>query len=328
MKKPNLNLRRYKRICTFVMSDNHAGYQFGLVPPNVKLPKLDDYLARATMEGATPQTEEQVEGLFMGWYDYEVWTPELTATQKQLWEWFETDRQAVLDWIDGDPFYLIHIGDTCQGNALPRQYLMTPRFIDQLIIAEEILAPIAEQPNCLGGRFVKGTTWHAGYHGSAEMTVARLLQKRTKKPFKVWYHMDMHLDGIRWDIAHHGPNNSAREWLAGNSLRYYTRDLVARHLKNGEQPPDVVLRGHYHDRKIEVWIEHLNDRSIQVWSAICPAYALFMDDYTLMATKSKPFMTAGMLVTEQVDGKFKGVFDEVGDHSIVHTVDIRMKEQL
>ena len=307
------------------MADTHAGYQFGLCPPNIKLPKMDDYLAKIL---TAPSPQEQLDGLFDGWYDYEVWTPELTATQVQLNAWYEQDYKAVLDWIDGDPFYLLHLGDTCQGNAMPRQYLMTPRMIDQVIIAEEILTPIAMQKNCLGGRFVKGTTWHTYSHGSAEMTVARLLQQKTRKPFKVWYHIDMELGGVKYDIAHHGPTNSTREWLAGNLLRYYTRDIVARHLKNGIEPPDVVLRGHYHDRKIELWIEHLHERTIETWAAICPAYALFMDDYTLKATKSKPFMTAGMLVTEQIDGKVMGVRDTIGDHQLVHTVDIRMKEQL
>jgi hypothetical protein len=117
MKKSNLNLKRYKRVCTFIMADTHAGYQFGLCPPKIKLPKLDDYLLKVLSDLPSPQ--EQLDGLTDGWYEYEFWTPELTSTQVQLNAWYEQDYKAVLDWIDGDPFTSCIWGTLAKATPCP-----------------------------------------------------------------------------------------------------------------------------------------------------------------------------------------------------------------
>lgn len=312
--------KKPKRTIAVVLSDTHGSYHFGVMPPDVVLPKADDFNGH---DDEQPLTEkEEVETWLSGWYKGETYTPKQTKTQAQLYDWFMEDRSQVIDLAGKDDIYVLHIGDVVQGNAIPRQQTTSPRLIDQLLIAEQTMARYADLPNCKGGRLIKGTTWHTFNHGSAEMLLARMLSDRGKKKqtWKAWYHMDLDLADVKFDIAHHGPANSSREWLEGNSLRYYTRDLVARHLKNQLKPPDVVLRGHYHDRKIEVWIEHTLDQTYWTWAAICPAYALFQDDYTMRATKSKPFMTAGTLAVEIIDGRVKDI------HDWTHAVDIRKKE--
>lgn len=289
----------YKRQIVVVLSDTHADYKFGLLPPGIELQALDE----------SSETSPN-----------KIWIPSLTSTQEKLWEWYLEDKKEILKLAGKDDMYLLHIGDVTQGNVLPKQLLVSGVMKHQYKIAEEVIMEYAKLKNLKGGRLIKGTGVHGGGSGTAEMVVAESLSDKTGKDFKSWHHMIFDLYGVRFDIAHHGVNNSAREWLEGNTLRYYMRDLTSRHLKNGDKPSDIILRGHYHDRKIEVWIEHLKDKTVWVWGAICPAYALFMDDYTLKATKSKPYMTAGTLAVEIIDGKIKDI------HDLVHTVDIRRKE--
>lgn len=289
-----------KRKIVVVLSDPHADYKFGLLPPDLKLPRLDE-------------SSEIIPD--------EYWIPKQSSTQEQLWEWYINDRDEVLKLIGKDEMYLLCMGDVIQGNILPRQLLNSSILSDQLLIAKEVLSEYAKYAN--GGRFCKGTSVHNHGQGSSETVVARELSERYNKDFKAWHHMILDLYGIRFDIAHHGPGNGKRKWLEGNELRLYIKDIMMREIMFGNKPPDIILRGHYHDRILEVVHQHVKDKTYKTFGAICPAYALFMDDYTLKVTKSKSYMTVGVLVVEIINGRIKDIYDDW-----VHTVDIRRYEEI
>lgn len=291
-----------KRLIVPIWTDTHSGYSFGMLPEppaeRNQLPPLDDNNGR--------------------------WWPEPTATQEQLRQWAQEDIERTLEIAGPSPIFLLHLGDVVQGTWLPNQLLSVPRLIDQYIIAEETMAMWLRNKKVRGVRFVKGSGVHVQAHGTAELAVARMLSKRyPSKDIAAWYHQMLDLDGVLFDIAHHGPNKGSRDWLEGNILRYYMRSIVQKMLKAGERPPDVILRGHYHDRAFEVLHTHLvSGETVKTFGAICPAYSLFTDDYTIKATKSKGYMTAGTVVIEIVEGRLKDIYD------LTRTVDIRKHEEV
>jgi len=66
------------------------------------------------------------------------------------------------------------------------------------------------------------------------------------KDIKMCQHGLLDIDGVTIDYAHHGPFPGSRSWLKGNIARYYLRDLMMREIMNGNSPPKLVVRAHYH----------------------------------------------------------------------------------
>lgn len=276
------------------MSDPHANYKYGLMRTGIRL---------------DPEDEGE-----------EDWYPSSTPTQKQLWEWQVGDLAAITALADGDRMGFVLAGDVGHGTILPDNTRISPRLSDEYAIAVDFLLPWAELPEMAWMRFVHGTGIHSMKRGSAELLVARMLRDLTKKDIAAWYHMDLRVDGIEIDVAHKGPPSGKRIWLEGNEVRYYVRDLMLKSLIAGNHPSDVVLRGHYHDRILELIHVHTQKGSYRTWGAVCPANSLFIDDYTKSATASKGLMTAGMLAIEIIGGRVVDI------HDFTHVADIRRRE--
>ena len=277
-----------------VMSDPHANYKFGLMRTGIRL---------------DPEDEGE-----------DDWYPSSTPTQRMLWGWQVEDREAIVALADGDRMGFLLAGDVGHGTLLPDNTRVSPRLSDEYAIATDFLLPWAQLPNMAWMRFVHGTGVHSMRRGSAELLVAKQLRDLTSKDIAAWYHMDLRVDGITIDVAHKGPTTGVRVWLEGNEVRYYVRSLMLKFLVDGERPPDIVLRGHYHDRIIEDIHVHTRKATFRTWGVVCPANSLFIDDYTKSATKSKEFMTAGMLAIEVIDGRIVDI------HDFSHVADIRRHE--
>jgi len=276
------------------MSDPHANYKYGLMRTGIRL---------------DPEDEGE-----------EDWYPSSTPTQKQLWEWQVGDLAAITALADGDRMGFVLAGDVGHGTLLPDNTRISPRLSDEYAIAVDFLLPWAQLSNLAWMRFVHGTGVHSMKRGSAELLVARMLRDLTKKDIAAWYHMDLRVDGIEIDVAHKGPPSGKRIWLEGNEVRYYVRDLMLKSLIAGRHPSDVILRGHYHDRILELIHVHTQKGSYRTWGAVCPANSLFIDDYTKSATASKGLMTAGMLAIEIIGGRVVDI------HDFSHVADIRRRE--
>lgn len=286
--------KRPSRLIVPIWTDTHGGYSFGLMRPDIVLPPLDD----------------------MGEYI----TPPVTEAQRMMWPWAMEDIEYTKQLAAGDDVFFLFLGDATHGSRFPDRMTVTPRAGDQFSIAKDTLRHWFMLPNLIGARFIKGTGSHVYSHGSAEQILANWLKDTYKKDVEVWYHMNLDLRGIRFDIAHHGPNTGSRDWLKGNTLRYYIRSIVTEHLKSQEVPPDIILRGHYHDRTIELLHTHTRRGTVKTWGAICPAYSLSLDDYTKRATRSKGILTVGTLIVEIYDGRIIEIHDRT------HALDIRRQE--
>jgi hypothetical protein len=280
-----------------VFSDPQCGHRLGLMNP-------DTMLYRETEDG------EVVE-----------YQPDMTESQNYLWLLYTGYIDKIKQIANGDEIVLWCNGDITQGKRFMEQ-LVSTSMADQILIATDIFDPWIEIDNLKTVRLSIGTGVHVFGEGSSTMLVSRyLLGKRGDLNVKPLYHGYADIDGLRVDVAHHGPNQSSRKWLEGNLARYYTRDLVMRHIMGGENPPDLVLRAHYHQWMNEVVTVVGGETEYTTRFVMTPSFCM-MGDHARQATRSAYKIDNGLAAFEIIDGKIVQV------HRMVKTIDIRTKEKL
>lgn len=280
-----------------VMADTHAGHKFGLCNPDVIL------------------FDETPEG------DLEPYQPNLTASQEHLWEINMQAVERAAEFAGDDPITLVHLGDPTHGNKHPEQ-LMSNRLADQLLIAEANLLPWLRIPQMQKVRLTIGTGAHEFGEGSATMMIATDAQKSFPElSVRAVYHGLADIDGVVIDYSHHGPGAGLRSWLHGNNVRFYLRDLMMREIMAGNQPPDLVLRGHVHTRSFERMTIEAGDSCYESSILVMPSMCM-MSDFARQVTRSTYSITNGIALFEIVDGRLSA------PEWIARTVDIRTKEVL
>ena len=232
-------------------------------------------------------------------------------------EVYEWGIEETIKLAGKDEIVLFLNGDPTHGKASFLETMGT-RMSDQIDIAKESLNKWLQYKNVKKVRLSVGTGIHEMGEGSASILIAHaLLDKYPNKDIGVVYHGLADIDGFTIDYAHHGPNTGIRKWLEGNELRYYLRSLMIGEVLKGRTPPNLVIRGHYHQYRRE-WLE-LN--GYESWIMLLPGFT-FKDDYTRRATRSQYEQTVGMITLELIDGKLHNI------HKLFKTVDIRTHEVL
>ena len=280
-----------------VRSDTHAGMRFALMRPGVALP------------------QEPINGV-----PVEDYKPRATAAQIHLWGRYIKDIAKAKTIIRGRETCFIDLAEMTEGLRWMRE-LVTTRMSDQFWIARDNLQPIIAMKNISHFRFVTGTGVHVFQEGSSAQMIANSLALETGRDFKVADHWLLNLWGVKIDLAHHGPWPGSRNWLKGNVLRYDIRSMMIDSIGSGEDPPDLVLRGHYHQYVPEIVEYRSNGRTYRTWVSISPSYAL-LNSHSLKATRSTPRVTNGMLLYEIRDGKI------IERHEMIETIDLRTRETI
>jgi hypothetical protein len=278
-------------------ADTHAGHKLGLMPPDTVL------------------YDEDEEGNLV------PYKPRLTATQKYLWRCYEDDLDNVSALAGGDPIILIHDGDITHGLKYPSQLVGT-READQYIIACGNMRRALQLPNITALRLMQGTASHTFGEGTAPIIVARQLgAEYSDIDIKCPAHVLLDVDGVVFDVSHHGPGPGSRSWLAGNILRYYTRSIMLDELADGEKPPDVVMRAHFHTLVIET-VRLITKRGIYTTEAfVLPSYC-GLSEHGRQVTRSTYRISCGLVAIEIVGGKIAGV------HPFWRINDLRTREKL
>jgi len=278
-----------------LFADTHGGHKLGLMPPDVVLYDEDE-------NGALVP-----------------YTPELTATQKWLWECYEEDLARLEEIAGGDEIILIHNGDATHGDKYPEQ-LVTTRKADQLRIAAGNLKRAAQVKGVSKMRLLIGTGSHTFGEGSSPLILSDLLQP-TIGDVKCLNHGLFSVDGVKSDVAHHGPGAGIRQWTNGNQLRYYVRSLMNDALIDGDKPPDLVVRAHFHTYCRETVRMTTKQGVFKTEALILPSYC-GMSAYSRQATRSASRIGCGMAVAEIVYGVLVDIYP------LVRVVDLRTKEEL
>jgi hypothetical protein len=287
-----------RRVMLVDISDTHGGNRFGLLNPATVLVDEDP------LSGMVNKLPVQ-----------------LNASQQFIWEAYSANMQAVQDAAGEDEIIVIHNGDATQGDKHP-ELLVSNRKSDQILIARDNLAPWLEIPNVKAMRIVIGTEAHNMGKGMAEYLLAELLAKQyPHKDIQAVYHDLIDIDGYIVDTSHHGPNQSVRFWLNGNTARYYLQDLMLRSIMAGNKPPDLVLRAHFHtwiNEVVSVVVENVEYTSRII---VTPSHCM-IGDYVRQALRSLAGIQVGGAAFEIVGGQCHKV------HRLVKTLDVRMRERL
>lgn len=270
-----------------VISDTHCGSKLALMNPETVLYSEDE-------NG-----------------DLAPYHPRMTASQTYLWRLYTSAIEYTRRLAADDPVYLVHLGDEVDGIKFPQSQVST-RMSDQVIIASGVLNPWFAL-NLKAVRVVIGTQAHNYGEGSS----VHLLCKMMPDIAQPLYHALLDVEGVTLDVAHHGAYPGGRNWLRGNSARFYLRDLMQVEIMRGRKPPDVVLRGHYHNPVYE----YLETERYKSRIYVLPSWSM-ISDHAIQATRSAHMVTHGILLLEIADGRI------VRDHRLYSTIDVRRREKL
>ena len=204
-----------------VVNDLHAGSTVAICPPRIE---LDD--------GGAYEASKAQRWLWQSWGAY--------------WDAVEAKRREL-----GARLFIVFNGDLFDGDHHNTPQILSRNPEAQSAVLRECLAiPLSLNPDKLF--FVRGTEAHVGKSASGEEGVARRLRD-DGKPVQgdpaagtaSWWHLRMDVDGIRFDVAHHG-RTGHRAHTEGNAANLYAHDILLQHIKDGDRPPDIALRAHYH----------------------------------------------------------------------------------
>lgn len=286
--------RKYKRECILAISDTHGGYELGLANPKTML--------KTRKEELKPYILNEVQEYL--YYDVLEWG---LGIAKKI--------------IDSDPTHVIHVGDITHGNKYIDEQIST-KISPQFIMAADNFNPILSLPNVVSLRLDVGTASHGFGQSTAEDIIEVILRERYPKiDIRSLYHGLTSIAGIKIDHAHHGPGVGIRNWTKGNVARLYLKSLMQDDISEGKVPPDLVLRGHYHEIVKQWNREKMNGRWYEGWLMVMPSMA-FPGAYANQVVKSPPYVTNGIIVVEVINGRIYEI------HEMTKTFDIRTYEEI
>ena len=205
------------------VGDTHCGSTVGLCPPEGL--ELDD-------EGLYLPSKAQ-NWLWNNWE--EAWGKVKSVKRK--------NRKAKLhlilngDLIDGDHHRTTQIATGLTG-------------VHMRCAMESLRVPLALKPNTI--HVLRGTPSHVGRAGGSEEGIARALKAASwpvvgdpDTGMKSSYSRVIQVGNTRFDIKHHG-RMGRRAHTKGPYMRWFAQDIFFHHMMDGDDPPDVAIRSHFH----------------------------------------------------------------------------------
>ena len=289
---------KYDRRIIAVRSDTHSGNEYGLKNPATLLPVLDKDGNRIV----------------------DKWKPvTLKPFQRHLWALHEKGRKGIEALAGTDPITFLEIGDLTTGTWILDD-VGENNLSDQYFVARATITPWLDMPGVTGMYVAKGTGVHVWRKGSSEQILVHSLSKEyPNKPVKFGEHWTLDIAGVRLDVAHRGPSMGKRQWLRGNELRWYCQNILMDDVADGERPPDVILRGHFHTYTRAVATFQPPNAYYQATGIIMPTLS-YLGEWALNATQSKSRLSLGLIALEVINGKLHDV------HAFVEDWDLRKLE--
>lgn len=176
-----------------------------------------------------------------------------SKVQRWIWErWLAYwQRVAEVQRCVGGELWQVFNGDAVEGHHHRNTHVIANNPNAQALVwTEAVRVPLALKPSRLF--MVRGTEAHVGSEGSAEERIAEGL-RRDKRPIvgdpetgtASWWHLRMQVQGLLLDFAHHG-RTGQREHTRASNATLHAHDIFLSHVKNGERPPDLCIRSHFH----------------------------------------------------------------------------------
>lgn len=171
-----------------------------------------------------------------------------------LWEdaWGEFYGR-MLDRYQPDTQTLVLNGDMVDGDHHRTPQIVSPLEGIHFRIAHECLKRGPMQHGFDRVHMIRGTESHVGRGAGMEEGLARALMKQHGFPIvedpdtgtatSYWRRID--IDGVRIDVRHHG-RMGQRAHTKDSYIRWYAQDIWLSHIRDGDEPPDLALRSHFH----------------------------------------------------------------------------------
>ena len=203
--------------------DLHCGSTVGLCPPEGL--ELDD--------GGLYEPNKSQHWLWNNWE--EAWGVIKSLKRKNK----KAKLHLILngDLIDGDHHRTTQIASGLTG-------------VHMQCAIESLRVPLALKPTSI--HILRGTPSHVGRAGGVEEGIARALKGQGWKVIEdpdtgnsSSYARTIQIGGVRFDVKHHG-RMGRRAHTKGPYMRWYAQDIFFNHLMDGDTPPDVAIRSHYH----------------------------------------------------------------------------------
>ena len=267
-------------------SDQHGGSSLGLLHPLTNL--------RAEDEEGNPYT----------------YHPQLTKTQIYINELRNKGIKSISKWAGKDPIVVFNLGDITEGNAHPA-LLVSNRLSDQHLIAEKNQCIWLDMKQVSHYRLAIGTPAHNFGNGSSEAIVTGLLKRSyPKKNIRSLYHGITDIKGFKVDFAHRGPGTGIRNWTEGNIARLYLRSLIDKDVSMGKEPPNLVVRGHYHNLVRATDHRWVNGEYRTFELIVLPSLC-GLNEYATNITANNRYITIGIMGIEVVGGEIGRVVKHV-----------------
>lgn len=283
--------RNKRREVIAFFSDTQAGGADSLCPSDIALYKFD------------------IDGEPHEWY------PTLTPAQVRLWNRYEDNIEEVVDFAEGDPLTVVHLGDICQGDKWGRE-LMTSSKANQVLIAIGIMNEWLELPNLKRVRLISGTDVHEfGEHSAVQLVTSSLQSDHPDHDIR-WYHHGLaNLGGFDIDFAHHGPGKGKRKWLEMSNAGWYLRDIVFKEIFEGRRPPRLVIRAHKHLFGMGSVSFFTGEGLVRSDIIILPPYQA-MSIYARRVSLSEHLVHHGMVAVEVIDGELGRIMPFVKQYDV------------
>lgn len=182
---------------------------------------------------------------------------EPSKLQIQLHEWWLEGWGRLSKLIGGEPWQLALMGDLFEGHHHRSHQNVDPLGSPEFRACHKLLRdPLSLHPEKI--YMVRGTEAHVGQAGHKEETMARILaagdEDLAPQPIvpdpdiptnKSAYWFRAEIEGHLIDLKHHG-RFGGRAHTKDPYLRWYAHDIWESHVRNGDRPPSLAIRGHNH----------------------------------------------------------------------------------
>ena len=179
---------------------------------------------------------------------------------------------------EGEPYVLILAGDSLDGRHHKSVTQVSQNIADQLKIAEALLRPIIERPECKALYMIRGTEAHVGPSAENEETLAKTLGAI---PDKEGHFSRFVLKKIIGNpkganclihAMHHIGTTGSQAFESTAVMKEITESFIEA-ARWGTRPPDYIVRAHRH-RFIHVRIATRNERAEGIvlpgWQGLTP----------------------------------------------------------
>ncbi len=192
-------------------------------------------------------------------------TYRLSRSQRWLWDCWQDFLQKV-EAIKKDKILILN-GDIADADIKDRSFQIisrNPATIKKNAV--RLIDPLAQL--CKVRYITRGTPAHSGQSGYFEELIAEDISARQNKETKAWswYQLLLVIDGVRIDIAHHGPTGGM-PWTRHNREQALAARTLFKYAEQKERAPDIVIRSHGH-KKGDSW------NSYPVRALLTPAWTL------------------------------------------------------